>query len=97
MTRRLLSLPVLENKATVEADWGLNYQAVAFGLKAAFDMGKVSIDLFFRLVDCLREFPCSLWFFCKQADDLAANCVAFDIQKRHDRSTRGIGFDGDWL
>ena len=80
MAGRLRSLTVLENKAAVQADRWFNNQAMAFGLEAAFDMGKMSINLFFRLVDRLRQFTCSLRHFDEQADDLAADRVAFDTQ-----------------
>lgn len=97
MARWLRSLTVLEYKAAIQADRWFNNQATPFGLEAAFDMGKMSINLFFRLVDRLRQFTCSLRPFGEQADDLAADRVAFDIQWRHDRSTWGIGSDGDWV
>lgn len=97
MARWLRSLTVLEYKAAVQADRWFNNQATPFGLEAAFDMGKMIIDLFFRLMDRLRQFTCSLRPFCEQADDLAADRVAFSSQLRHDRSTWDIGSDGDWV
>ncbi len=80
MARWLRSLTVLENKAAVQADRWFNNQVTPFGLEAAFDMGKMIINFFFRLVDRLRQFTCSLRPFREQADDLAADRVAFDIQ-----------------